>query len=62
MKYVAFLLFGLAAYDTQPDAFYVREVTNPVMCQIEGRPIGCAYLVALYRQARDERRQVERGI
>lgn len=63
MKYVAILLCcGVATQDIPPDAFYVREVTEPVMCVLEGQRVGCAYLLALFNLVRDEQGPAERGI
>lgn len=54
MKYLilAFLIYPSSTHPIpffDPTAFYVVEVTDH-QCRIEGQPISCAYLLAIYNQ------------
>jgi hypothetical protein len=63
VKYAAILLFcGVAAADSMPMPFLVTEHLDAPACEIEGRAVSCAYLIALYHRAKDDLTPRQRGI
>ena len=62
MKPIALILLALTS-GAEAYELTVREVQKPVhMCVIEKQPVGCAYLIALYRVVRDEQKKSDKGI
>lgn len=62
MKPIVLLLLALTS-GVQASELDVRHAQKPTyMCVIDKKPIGCAYLLALYRQVRDEQRKTNKGI
>ena len=62
MKPFALLLLALTS-GAQASAFTVRTAQKPAyMCEVDKKPIGCAYLLALYQKIRDEVRKTDKGI
>ena len=63
MKYAAILLLcGVAVADSQPPLIVVTEHLDSPACEIEGKAISCAYLIALYHRAKADMHPKEQGI
>lgn len=45
-----------------PHAVEVIEVSRPAVCNVDGKPVLCAYFIALLKLAIDKRDGQERGI
>lgn len=62
MKPLALILLALTS-GAEASEFTVRTAQKPTyMCVIDKKPIGCAYLLALYQKIRDEVRKTDKGI
>jgi len=62
MKPFALLLLALTS-GAEASEFTVRTAQKPAyMCEVDKKPVGCAYLLALYQKIRDEVRKTDKGI
>lgn len=62
MKPLALLLLALTS-GAEASEFTVRTAQKPAyMCEVDKKPVGCAYLLALYQKIRDEVRKTDKGI
>lgn len=62
MKPFALLLLALTS-EAEASEFTVRTAQKPAyMCEVDKKPVGCAYLLALYQKIRDEVRKTDKGI
>ena len=62
MKPLALLLLALTS-GAGASEFTVRTAQKPAyMCEVDKKPVGCAYLLALYQKIRDEVRKTDKGI
>lgn len=62
MNRLALILLVLTS-GAEASALDVRHAQKPTyMCEVEKKPVGCAYLLALYQKIRDEVRKTDKGI
>lgn len=62
MKHLALILLALTS-GAEASEFTVRTAQKPAyMCEVDKKPVGCAYLLALYQKIRDEVRKTDKGI
>lgn len=50
-----FVLFLIMSFASDASAMTVTEVTQPVMCEVNKMPIGCAALLAIILKERGQR-------